>query len=191
MPGRAFHRSSTIRAVPRRPSARPSTTRGLSPRLGSRRAPIVRHPCAMGTKAVAARRACPQRQLPAERSIQVVLYSADRRAGVYAVSPLRAVPDGPHDGDAAGKDGAPHDEGRSYLIADGPSNVTWLRSELGSSNLPGVFLRGGQLVYVASVTDAGYIAPRHPEDDNGPATVVPLTALALSTRIGDHYGVEK
>ncbi len=78
-----------------------------------------------------------------------------------------------------------------YILADGPANLTWLRSELGTDNHPGVFLRGGQLAYVASITDDGYIQPRHPEDDNGPATVTPLTPLGLSTRISDRYQVEK
>lgn len=118
------------------------------------------------------------------------------------MSALRAVPDGPH-GDApqdaglppAAPDGdgdsGPADDGRRYSVTDGPANVRWLRSELGTPNMPGVFLRGGKLVYVASITDEGYIPPRHPEDDNGPATVTPLTAIGLSTRVGDYYRVEK
>lgn len=81
--------------------------------------------------------------------------------------------------------------GREYQLQAGPTNVRWLRSELGSTNMPGVFLRGGRLVFVASVGTAGYIEPRHADDDNGPATVVPLSPLGLSTRVGDHYEVVK
>ena len=108
---------------------------------------------------------------------------------------LAAVPDGPDDD--AHQDVDPYTEATDETdpltcrLSNGPANVQWLRGELGTPNMPGVFMRGGRMVFVASVGTDGYIPPRHAEDDNGPATVSALTPIGLSTRIGDHYAVEK
>lgn len=80
---------------------------------------------------------------------------------------------------------------KGYTIADGPANVGWLRSQIGAGPLGGMYLRGGQLVHTALIGEAGYVAPRHSEDDNGPMTVAPVSKVALSTRVGDAFDVQK
>ena len=47
------------------------------------------------------------------------------------------------------------------------------------------------MVYTATLGEHGYLRPRHPRNDHGPAVVAPLTALGLSTRINDRFEILK
>lgn len=69
-----------------------------------------------------------------------------------------------------------------------PTNVRWLRMELGAGALGWAFLRSGKPVRVTCIGGDGYRPAAHDGDDNGPATVVALTPKTLSTKLADsHY----
>lgn len=71
-------------------------------------------------------------------------------------------------------------------VEDGPANVRWLRRYLGAAPAFGwMFLRGSQVVRVTCANQEGYIRPSHDHEDNGPATVAPLTGEVLSTKLSD------
>jgi hypothetical protein len=70
-----------------------------------------------------------------------------------------------------------------------PQNVRWLRSRVGAGPLGWAFLRGSAVMRVTCLGEDGYVAPAHAEEDNGPATVAPLTPRVLSTKISDSYFV--
>lgn len=68
-----------------------------------------------------------------------------------------------------------------------PNNTRWIRSQLGHSKLAWAFLRGGKVVKISCIGETGYVEPAHNGEDNGPATVTPLTGRVLSTRLADSY----
>jgi hypothetical protein len=59
----------------------------------------------------------------------------------------------------------------------------WLQNALGSANLSGYFLRGGQVVHTPRVDEMGYVAPRGDEDENGPAQIQAVSAAQLTAKI--------
>lgn len=66
--------------------------------------------------------------------------------------------------------------------------AAWLRDELGTGPLSGVFIRSGwQLVHTPRVGEEGYVAPSTSDEDDGPAQVRPLSPGALAARVDVSY----
>lgn len=59
----------------------------------------------------------------------------------------------------------------------------WLQSVLGSGQLSGYFLRGGQVVHTPRVDDLGYVPAKAEEDENGPAQIQAVSAPQLAAKI--------
>jgi hypothetical protein len=60
----------------------------------------------------------------------------------------------------------------------------WLRTEIGTGPLSGMFVRGPAIVFTPQVGEQGYVPlSEHTGDDDGPAQVRPVTANTLASRI--------
>lgn len=80
---------------------------------------------------------------------------------------------------------------RRYIIGPGPSNIRWLQHELGHRGLAGVFRRGSLPVICPLIGEQGYIPPRDPHDDNGPATVTTLGHERLTSLLVNGYPIHR
>jgi hypothetical protein len=83
------------------------------------------------------------------------------------------------------------DPTREHLVGNHVDDFRWLLAELGARGLSGVFLRGAVLVHVPTIDQDGYIPAIRDEDHNGPATIRPLNAAGLVTRLALNYYVHR
>jgi hypothetical protein len=64
----------------------------------------------------------------------------------------------------------------------------WLRDQLGSGPLAGMFVRGPAIVYTPQIGEQGYQPlTDHTADDDGPAQIRPVTASTLASRVQYRY----
>jgi hypothetical protein len=63
----------------------------------------------------------------------------------------------------------------------------WLRQEVGTGALSGIFRRGPKLVHTPREGEEGYIPPKDDADDDGLAQVQPMTTAALAAHIQFTY----
>lgn len=68
----------------------------------------------------------------------------------------------------------------------------WLRDEIGTRKLAGLFRRGDRVVFTPREDEQGYVKLTDEDDDeDGPAQVRPVTPDALAARIDSSYRVHK
>lgn len=78
-----------------------------------------------------------------------------------------------------------------HQLGDGPDSFRWLRDELGVRGLAGLLQRGTGLVHCSRIDEDGYVPPRDEHDDNGPATISPITPEGLVARLVSNYLIWK
>lgn len=78
---------------------------------------------------------------------------------------------------------APRGTVSALEITSAADMAYWLQSVLGSGSLSGFFLRGGRVVHTPRVDEAGYVAPRAEQEDNGPAQVQAVSPGQLTAQI--------
>ena len=75
---------------------------------------------------------------------------------------------------------------------DSPGQAaTWLKTEVGTNTLAGMFRRGAELVHCPRIGHAGYVASKGEGDDDGPAQVRRMTPDTLASRVQYSYWVYK
>jgi hypothetical protein len=80
-----------------------------------------------------------------------------------------------------GEEDARSEDGRLQSPNDPAFVAAFLRDAIGSHRLAGVFLRSGELVHTPRIGEDGYIEPKDPGVDLGPAQVRPFTPGQLKT----------
>ncbi|MEZ5116657.1 MAG: hypothetical protein R2737_10350 [Candidatus Nanopelagicales bacterium] len=76
---------------------------------------------------------------------------------------------------------------RPLEVTSGKTFHDWLLRNVGGPELPGFFVRGGELVRVPKVGEDGYIAAPSEGDDDGPAQVRPADARVLRAVIAHRF----
>ena len=67
----------------------------------------------------------------------------------------------------------------------------WLKEEIGTGPLAGMFRRGGEIVHCPRIGEDGYIPPVDDRDDDGPSQIRAVTDRTLASRIQYTYGCVK
>lgn len=89
--------------------------------------------------------------------------------------------------DLVGKVGAPK---QSVDVTHVPQAADWLLGTLGTGSLSGIFYREPEFVFTPAVGQHGYQAlTEDPGNDDGPAQVRRIDAVALAARVRHRYGV--
>jgi hypothetical protein len=133
----------------------------------------------------------------ARRAAPADLPPATQRADIFAglERPVNTL-----DGPAAAANATPADHGHGApmtraLVAGQPEQlnvgnpakvVDWLRSNLGTGPLSGIFARGADVVFTPRIGAEGYIEPRAGQAE-GTASISVLNAAALSARVQARY----
>lgn len=80
---------------------------------------------------------------------------------------------------------------RRYRVTNPVVGMRWLLDEIGTRGLSGMLKRNHQAVYTARLNEEGYVTPACKDDDNGPATIHPVTPDVLTARLALNYFIHK
>jgi hypothetical protein len=111
-----------------------------------------------------------------------------------APTPPGGSPDGPGTDPPGGHppDGSsPAAPRRRYQITNQVGAGRWLTEEIGARGLSGMLRRNDQVVHTSRLGEDGYLEPAGKGDDNGPATLRPVTVDVLTAALMWHYFVFK
>ena len=84
-----------------------------------------------------------------------------------------------------------NDRHGEYIVGTGPDDLRWLLAELGAHGLSGMFRRAQMAVHCSRIDEDGYLPPTDDRDDNGPATISPVTPDVLVARLALAYKILK
>lgn len=113
--------------------------------------------------------------------------------GAKPLPPPQVPPGGPPDGPGSDPPGGSSDEpyGRQYEVVNPVVGMRWLLDEIGQRGLSGMLRRGPDVVYTSRLNEEGYIEPPEKGDDNGPATMRPVSPDLLVAELALNYTIFK